>query len=45
MMQAGRSKPRCSEAVQSIVDAFIQDSSDTHALTDARIRQMKPARA
>ncbi|WP_312838888.1 hypothetical protein [Pantoea piersonii] len=40
----GGGEPRCSEAVQSIVDAFIQDFLDTHALIEvetARIREMK----
>ncbi|MEG3111210.1 hypothetical protein SC127_10785 [Pantoea sp. T14] len=40
----GGGEPRCSEVVQSVVNAFIQDFSDTHNLTDAetaRIREVK----
>lgn len=40
----GGGEPRCSEAVQGVVDAFIEDFSETHRLADAetaRIREMK----
>ncbi|MDU3818622.1 MAG: hypothetical protein E6X23_18630 [Mixta calida] len=40
----GGGEPRCSKIVQGVVEAFIQDFSGTHKLTDAetaRIREMK----
>ncbi|RPD91694.1 hypothetical protein BBB56_23265 [Candidatus Pantoea deserta] len=40
----GGGEPRCSEAVQNVVDGFIEDFSATHRLTEAetaRIREMK----
>ena len=40
----GGGETRCSETVQSVVDAFIRDFAGTHRLTDAettRVREMK----
>ena len=40
----GGGEPRCSEAIQNVVDGFIKDFSATHRLAEAetaRIREMK----